>query len=113
MQDLEKSLLKLNGYINEYHTMKTLDGHRLSELLQKISSLLYYLETVRSDVNNEFESEIGRLIDEGHSVARATNLANTKYPQMYKLRCIMRGAYGVVEAIRSNISYLKHEINQN
>ena len=106
-----KEIDKLNKYINQYYTCNRSDGETLLMLLQKITSLLYYLETVRGDVHNAYETHVFNCVKDGNSVSRAINEANVTYPQMYQLRRLMDGAYRIVDAIRTNISYLKSEMN--
>ncbi len=111
ISEFEKVLSDLNCDINEYHKMIDHDGVILNELLKKISGKLYYLETIRSYFHNEFQNEINTLVEGGKSVSRAENNAHVKYPEMYRLRRIMDGAYNVTHAITMNISYLKKEMN--
>jgi hypothetical protein len=47
------------------------------------------------------------------SVARAQVEADVRYPELYELRRTMDAAYTVVNAIRTNISYLKSEIHNS
>jgi len=109
MKTHEDVIAKMNNLINLYHKMDGLDGHQLSLLLKDFVSALYYLETVRSDVHNKFQTRVKELIDEGMSVSRAENNAHVEHPDMYRLRRIMDAGYEVVGAIRTNISLLKHE----
>ena len=111
MKELDNVITNLNRCVKRYKSLSASNGLELNTLLKDISGYLYYLETVRADVHNEFEGYISELVTSGESVARATNMANVKYPAMYKLRCIMRSGYNVVDAIRTNISYLKSEKN--
>jgi hypothetical protein len=104
-----KELEKLNHYVNEYYKCNRQDGETLLMLLQKITALLYYLESVRSEIHDAYEGKVFELVKDGQSVARAVNEANVTYPQMYQLRRLMDAGYRVVDAIRTNISYLKHE----
>jgi hypothetical protein len=106
-----KELEQLNNYVNQYYKCNRQDGETLMMLLQKITALLYYLETVRSEIHDAYESKVFELVKEGSTVARAVNEANVTYPQMYQLRRIMDGAIRVADAIRTNISYLKQEMN--
>ena len=106
-----KELDKLNRYVNEYYNCNRQDGEKLLMPLQKITALLYYLETVRGEVHDAYEGKVFELVKDGQSVARAINEANVTYPQMYQLRRLIDGAYRVVDAIRTNISYLKSEMN--
>jgi|15BtaG_2_1085339.scaffolds.fasta_scaffold01272_12 hypothetical protein len=108
MDKVIKQINLLNDLVNEYYN-GNLDGNKLSNLLKNITGNLYYLETVRSEQHNLFETEVFNLVKDGSSVARAINEANVKYPMMYQLRRIMDGGYRIVDAIRTNISYLKSE----
>ena len=104
-----KELEKLNELVNEYYKCNLQDGDRLNYLLQKVTGLLYYLETVRSEVHDHFQSAIYEKVKDKKSVARAENEAHVENPQMYQLRRVMDAGYRIVDAIRSNISYLKME----
>ena len=105
----EKQLSDLNKYVNEYYSCNLQDGNKLSLLMQKITGLLYYLETERSKTHDLYENAVFKLVKGGSTVARAVNEANVLYPEMYQLRRIMDGGYRIVDAIRTNISYLKSE----
>ena len=113
MKDENDVIIKMNKIVNEYHSLNSIDGNTLNEMLRQITSCLYYLETVRSEAHNHFQCMIANLTEEGSSVAKANNLAHVAFPLMYKLRRIMTSGYEVVGAIRTNISYLKSEMNQN
>jgi hypothetical protein len=93
------------GFIN-FLTRAVTECQRL---LQKITGLLYYLETERSKTHDLYENAVFKLVKGGSTVARAINEANVLYPEMYQLRRIMDGGYRIVDAIRTNISYLKSE----
>ena len=82
-------------------------------LLQKITGLLFYLESVRSSTHDLFETKVFNLVKEKQSVSRAINEAHVEFPEMYQLRRIMDGGYRIVDAIRTNISYLKSEKQQS
>ena len=109
MKDLIKEIGTLNEYVNRYYNCNRQDGDELSLLLQKITALLYYLESVRSSIHDQYEIEVFELVKSGNSVARAVNEANVKFPMMYQLRRIMESGYRITDAIRTNISYLKSE----
>ncbi len=102
---------KLNEYVNEYYKCGLDNPVRLNELLQKITGILFYLETLRSEVHDEFQDVIFKLTEKGKSVARAQNEAHVLHPEMYKLRRIMDAGYRISDAIRTNISFIKHEMN--
>jgi len=105
----QKQIEDLNKYVNMYYKCNLQDGNELSLYLQKITGLLFYLETERSKSHDLYESAVFKLVKGGSSVARAINEANVLYPEMYQLRRIMDGGYRVADAIRTNISYLKSE----
>lgn len=109
MNDPSDQIEKLNRYVNRYYNCNRQDGNELSLLLQKITAILYYLESVRSEIHDHYEIEVFSLVKGGHTVARAVNEANVKYPMMYQLRRIMDAGYKITDAIRTNISYLKSE----
>jgi len=105
----ETQINDLNNYVDQYYKCNLQDGDELSMLLQKITGLLYFLETVRSSTHDQFETKVFNLVKDGSSVARAINEANVEFPEMYKLRHVMTAGYRIVDAIRTNISYLKSE----
>lgn len=105
----DKQLRDLNTYVGRYYCSDLKNGDGLSVLLQKITGLLYYLETVRSEIHNQYETTVFELVKDGQSVSRATNQANVQYPEMYQFRRIMDAGYRIIDAIRTNISYLKSQ----
>lgn len=110
LEEYKGVISSLNEDMNAYKSMSTDNGPGLNELLKDISSRLYYLETIRCRYHDLWQTRVKQLINNDSSVSRAENFAHVDYPQMYELRHIMTGAYGVVGAIRSNLSYLKKEM---
>ncbi len=105
-----EQITELSDYVERYRVCDLNNGYGLSLLLRNITGLLYFLETERAAIHEQFESEVFNLTNgKKMSVARATNEANVKFPEMYQLRRIMTSGYKVVEAIRTNISFLKSE----
>ncbi len=104
-----KQITDLSTCVGQYYECDLSDGNELSVLLQKITGILFYLETERATIHDQFESMVFNLVKEGQNVSRATNEANVKFPEMYQLRRIMTSGYKVAEAIRTNISFLKSE----
>lgn len=113
MTDLEKALDQLSKEISDYRKCNFMDGNKIVEHCKQITGILFYLEKVRSDAHKDFQATLNRLVLDGYSVARAENEAHVKHPEMYMLRRIMDGAYEVVNAIRSNLSWIKMEKNSN
>ncbi len=109
MKDHAEQIKLLSDHVNDYYKCDLSDGNQLSTLMQKITGLLFFLETVRSETHDLFETKVFNLVKDGNSVARAVNESHVIYPEMYQLRRIMDGGYRIVDAIRTNISYLKSE----
>lgn len=113
MSDFNKALDHITKEIKRYRELKELDGNILTELIQQITATLFYLEKERANYHAAWQSIVHKLILEGKSVSRAENEAHVQVPEMYMLRRIMDSAYEVVGAIRTNISFLKSQINNN
>lgn len=111
MSDLEKALNHLSEQVARYRKLSFMEGEALNDCLKQITATLYYLETERSLAHEAFQDTMRQEIIGGSSVSRAENIAHAKHPEMYKLRRIMEASYEVVNALRSNISWIKQEIN--
>jgi len=85
----------LTKYVNQYYECDLQDGNELSTLIQKITGLLYFLETVRSSTHDLYETKVFNLVKEGASVSRAVNEANVEFPEMYQLRHIMTSDFNM------------------
>ena len=109
MSDLEKALNEVSEQVKTYRRLSPQDGNGMVECLRQISAILYYLESERSDYHDKWQTVVHQNILKGETVARSENEANIKVPELYKLRHLMRSAYSVCEAIRTQIRYLKHE----
>lgn len=110
-----EQIKQLQKWVSLYHKANPQDGEALSLYLQKITGILFYLETLRSEVHDKFQTKIfEQTTKHGVSVNRAENEAHVEYPEMYQLRHIMTAGYRITDAIRTNISYLKSEkLNSN
>jgi len=106
---MEKALEHITEQIQRYRATPVTDGDALIEILQQLTATLFYLEKERAKYHDKFQCRIGELILDGNSVARSENIAHKEIPEMYMLRHIMVSAYKVVEAIRSQLSWLKTE----
>ena len=95
---------------NEIEIDKT-NGFYLNEMLKDLTTNLFYLETIRSKHHLHFEKIIHTEVSKGKSVARATNKANVEVPELYHLRRISNSGYRIADSIRTNISFLKSELN--
>jgi len=111
MNDFNDIIERMNQVVQDYNHMEGLDGPTLNSMLKRMSTMLYYLESVRSDFHDKWCIKVKFLTDRGDSVSRSENEAHVIFPEMYRLRRVMTSGYRVLDAIRTNISYLKQELN--
>ena len=111
MSNLEKALNHLTEQVSRYRKLSFMEGEALNDCLKQITATLYFLETERAIAHESFQDAIRQEVIGGSSVSKAENIAHVKHPEMYKLRRIMEASYEVVNALRSNISWIKQEIN--
>jgi hypothetical protein len=105
----DKALKHLTEQVILYRTTDVMDCENLSKILQQLTGVLFYLEKVRADFHDKWQSKVNEQVLGGTSVSRAENVAHVEYPQMYMLRRVMDSGYQVVNAIRSQLSYAKGE----
>ena len=103
----KKALDHLTKQIEQYRVTASNDGNTLTELLQQITSTLFYLEKERASYHDQFQKTVHRLVLAGSPVSRAENDAHVSVPEMYLLRKVMDSAYSVCDAIRTQISWIK------
>ena len=109
MKDFEKALEHITESVKAYRKAGINDGDKLVRILQQITATLYYLENERAKVHDKFQVRINELILEGNSVSRSENMAHAEIPEMYLFRRIMDSGYKVVDAIRTQVSWIKSE----
>ena len=107
---MKLTLERIGELIEEYNNTNIFDGNKLNEQLKELTSRLYYIETIRTKAHEDYEKVIHTKVAKGFSVARATNQANIEVPEMYQLRRLLESGYRVVDAMRTNISFLKSEM---
>lgn len=108
---MDKTIEEIGDIVVEYNNTEITDGAKLNEQLKQLTTKLFYIETHRAKAHEYFEFIINENVKEGTSVARATNEANIRVPEMYKLRRLLESGYRVVDAMRTNISFLKTEMS--
>ncbi len=108
---LQSQIDYLDACIEAYQDVDPMDGFGLIELLPKITGTIYFLEGERSKYHDKFQNVINTLVLENKSVNRAENQANKDHPELYLLRHKLQAAYEVINAIRSQISWIKQEKN--
>jgi len=109
MSELDKLIQTLDVIIDTYEGSE-LSGATINGMLKDISPVLYRLESIRAKVHDHYQREIKSLTDAGASAAKAQIEADVKYPQMYQLRRVMQAAYKCQESMRTQISWIKHEM---
>lgn len=99
-------LNRVTDIVDKYNNLTINSGSELSDLLRRLTCELFYLEKFRS----EYQEQHNNIMhNEKGAVSKALILANEKVPELYMLRRVMNAAYRVVDALRSNISYIKKE----
>jgi len=106
---MNESLQAIERVADWYKNAKGASPEQLLEALRVVTSHLFTLETERANYHKLYEDIIFDKTKDGDSVARATNAAEVEVPELYMLRRIMEASYKMADAIRSQISYLKHE----
>lgn len=109
MTEYSRVIERMNKIVQRYLKTDNSDIHTLLDLLKQMTSILYYLETIRSDIHKDYQLAIKTYIEQGNTVARSENLANVDHPDMYMLRRTMDGAYRIVDSIRTTVSFMKAE----
>ena len=104
---MNKHLENITTIIDTYHSITIKSGEALSELLKNLTCELFYLEKYRSEYHEKYNNI---LYSRTGSVAAAQVQAEKEVPELYMLRRIMNAAYRCVDALRSNISYIKKEL---
>lgn len=111
MRDISTCTDVITDVVDRYARMNILDGEELSHLTRRITAAMYYLNNERVKYHDLWQRHVKELIDSGSSVSRAENEAHVKYPELYLLRRTMDAAKDCYEAMRSNISWVKFELN--
>lgn len=103
---MKQHLENITRIINDYNNLTINSGGELSQLLKELTCELFYLEKHRSDYN-EIHTKI--MFHFSGSVSASKIEADNQVPELYMLRRVMNAAYRCVDALRSNISYIKKE----
>lgn len=109
MRNLIKHIEELNAYIEQYQNTPESDGETLLKLAQQISGTLYWLSEEKTREHKNFEAYVFEQTKQGMTISKAVNSAEVAYPNLYRLRYLIRAGYSVLDIIRSQVSYLKKE----
>jgi len=109
-QDLDTSLRLVSRAIEEYEGNPTVTGDEICGHLQVISSHLFFLEVFRAHYHSKWNAIMYNF--QG-AVSRAEIEANEKVPELYMLRRILGAANKTMDAMRSQLSAMKHELQNS
>ncbi len=107
---MQETMDTIIGIINDYNSSSNHNPEGLLDLGRSLSAHLFFLEKYRSDAHKRFQARVKSLKDEGWKVNAAENEANVEIPELYELRRFMESAEKVLGMIRSELSWLKTEM---
>ena len=97
------------------HNYKSLDDkldfsqcETLTNIMKKLSSNLFFLESYLDDSRQEYYSTIVKLL-KNHSATEAEKRAKDLHGDKRMLERYITSAYKVLDSVRSHLSYLKKE----
>lgn len=108
---MKESLDKISSIIEDYNSGTGHPPEALLDMARTLAANLFYLEKHRSEIFKRYEGQKYMLINSGMAVNKAENKANFMIPEMYMIRRVMDGAYKNLELMRSELSWLKTEMN--
>ena len=106
---MKATLDDIDAIIREYRKGNPAPGD-LVDMMRRLSADLAYLQTERSRAHEAWQATVFNLTKNGEAVNRAENQAHVAHPEMYLLRRVMEGGYKVLEAMRSQLSWIKKEM---
>ena len=104
--NLIKWLNAFDSRVDAYGKLQWNEGPKISQYMKDLTVILCHLEHERKEAHEKWNSIVFNF--EG-SVSRAEIEAHEQVPELYQLRRIMNSGYRVVDAMRSNISFIKKE----
>lgn len=110
---MKETLEEIEQIIDWFREQHDPGLHDVIHAYQRLVGALYMLETYRVEYKRKHDAIIFNLVQEKTSVARATNEADVKVPQLYMLRRIMDAAYNNSDAMRTIISAKKQELSNS
>jgi hypothetical protein len=111
-ENLQTALSMLSEEVRKYRA-STLSGDELNVSLQQIAGLLFYLTEEKVKYHKLYQASVFSLVKEGCSVAKAENESGVIYPEYYQLDKVCKIGERCFDAIRSNLSWLKQDINKH
>ena len=102
MRDLNEILTKINEANDKYEVCKLGDTHTQSEILQTLSTYYLHLTEYRVKFNDDWMSVY--LNSKANSSAAKEREADTRVPELYKIRHFMSNTKLVIDSLRTSIS---------
>ena len=107
---LEKTISDVEKITSEYRSVNP-TGNDLVDMMRRLSANLAYLQSERARYHEQWQSVVFRLTENGKAVNRAENEAHVTVKELYLLRRIMQGGYAELDVMRSQLSWLKKEMD--
>lgn len=101
---------EITKIIDDYNAHDNHPPQEILNMAKNLASRIFYMEKHRAAAHKDFEAVIYELKRKGIAINNATNEANIRVPEMYELRRFMESAKGVLEIMRSQVSWLKTEM---
>ena len=107
---MQELLDKITEIIEDYHASSDHNPQGLLDMGRNLSCSLFNLEEFRAEKHKAFEATIYSEKMNGASISSATNTANTRHPELYKLRRFMEAAEKVHIQISIELKWLHAEL---
>ncbi len=108
---MEETLNRITEIIEEFNSSNNHNPQGLLDMGRNLSSNLFFLEKFRIEAHLNYETVIYSLKNQDWKINAAINEAKIKVPELYMLRRTMESAESVLGMIRTEISWIKTEMN--
>lgn len=108
---MQEVIDKITVIIEDYNSTTGHHPEGLLDMARTLAANLFFLEKHRAEVHKKYEGFKHTLINGGSPIGKAENKANFTHPEMYMLRRIMEAGYKNLDIMRSEISWLRAEMN--
>ena len=110
---MNESIEAIIEVIEWYKDPNLMNPHELVRNIQVVSAHFASLETLIPEAKMNYLERKMELIQEGYPVNKSETIADIECPEYYKLRHCMNGAKEMLGAMRSQLSFLKLEYNND
>ena len=108
---MEETLNRITEIIEEFNSSNNHNPQGLLDMGRNLSSNLFFLQKFRIKSHLNYETVIYSLKNQDWKINAAINEAKIKVPELYMLRRTMESAESVLGMIRTEISWIKTEMN--